>query len=412
MTAEPLAALPTARTCPYAPREEHVRLQEQDPVSRATLPSGSDAWVVTRHADVRTVLSDPRFSSDSSRPGYPRLGVRDEAGDETAGEARGGIEQVFPRLMISLDAPEHGIARRAVLSEFTHRRLAGLKPRIQEIVDEHIDAMLAGPRPVDLVQALALPVPSLVISELLGVPYADHAFFQERSSLILKRGARPEETQQAMLELAGYLDSLLQAKEQEPTDDLLGRQILRQREATGTVDRADLVGLSFLLLTAGHETTANMITLGTLKLTEDPAAHEAIRQDPDKTPPAVEEMLRYFTIAEQVLARAATDDVELGGKLIKAGDGVLTLSHVGNRDPEVFEDPDVFDVERGARNHLAFGYGAHQCLGQNLARLELQVVFDTLLRRIPGIRPAVPVEELPFKEDSLVYGIHEFPVTW
>lgn len=410
MTAEPLAELPelpTARTCPYAPRAEHVQLQEQDPVSKVRLPSGNDAWVVAKHADVRTVLSDPRFSSDRGKPGFPRLGARDETAEP--GEGPGSV---FPRLMLTLDAPEHGKARRAVLSEFTHRRLAGLKPRIQEIVDEHIDAMLAGPRPVDLVRALALPVPSLVICELLGVPYADHDFFQDRSALVLQRGIRPEESQRVMRELAGYLDGLLRAKEQDPADDLLSRQILRQREETGTVDRADLVGLSFLLLTAGHETTANMISLGVFKLAQDPAAWEALRQDPDKTESAVEEMLRYFTIAEQVVARAATEDVELGGKAIKAGDGVLTLSHVGNRDPEVFEDPDTFDVERGARNHLAFGYGAHQCLGQNLARLELQVVFDTLLRRMPDLRPAVPVDELPFKEDSLVYGIHELPVTW
>jgi cytochrome P450 len=408
MTAEPLATLPTARTCPYAPRAEHIELQEQDPVSRVTLPSGSDVWAVAKHADVRAVLSDPRFSSDRDRPGFPRLGTREVS--EGAGGER--PRSVFPKLMLTMDAPEHGVARRAVLGEFTHRRLAGLRPRIQQIVDEHIDAMLAGPRPVDLMQALALPVPSLVICELLGVPYADHDFFQERASLVLRRGISPEESQRVQLELAGYLDALLRAKEKDPTDDLLGRQILRQREETGAVDRADLVGLSFLLLTAGHETTANMITLGTLKLSQDAKAREAIRQDPDKTLPAVEEMLRYFTIAEQVLVRAATEDVELGGKVIKEGDGVLTLSHVGNRDPEAFEDPDVFDIERGARNHLAFGFGAHQCIGQNLARLELQIVVDTLLRRIPDIRPAVPVDELPFKEDSLVYGIHELPVTW
>lgn len=408
MTAEALPALPIGRTCPYAPRAEHVQLQEQEPVSKVTLPSGSDAWVVARFDDVRTVLSDARFSSDRERPGFPRIGSQDLESAERP-------ESPFPKMMISMDAPEHGVARRAVLGEFTHRRLVALEPRIQEIVDEHIDAMLAGPRPVDLIKALALPVPSLVICEMLGVPYEDHDFFQERSALIVKQNERPEDApnaERAMQELAGYLDGLLRAKEETPADDLLGRQIARQREATGTVDRAELVGLSFLLLVAGHETTANMIGLGVLELSQNAKAREAIQQDPDKTLSAVDEMLRYFTIAEPVLARTVTEDVELGGRLLKAGDGVLTLSHVANRDPEVFEDPDEFDVARGGRRHLAFGYGAHQCLGQNLARLELQVVVDTLLRRIPGIRPAVPVEDLTYKDDAIVYGLRELPVTW
>ncbi|MGI5149453.1 cytochrome P450 [Plantactinospora sp. CA-294935] len=408
MPAEPVAAFPIARTCPYAPHKEHVRLQEEAPITKVTLPSGSDAWVVARHSDVRTVLADARFSSDRARPEFPRVGAQD-------GELAEQPGAVLPKVMLAMDAPEHGVARRAVLGEFTHRRMVELRPRIQEIVDEQIDAMLAGPRPVDLVRALALPVPSLVICELLGVPYEDHDFFQTRSAMVVKQGERPVETQNAqnaMQELAGYLDSLLRAKELNPTDDLLGRQILRQREANGAVDRADLIGLSFLLLVAGHETTANMIALGALQLSQDAKARAAIREDPDNTAPAVEEMLRYFTIAEHVLARVATEDVELGDQLIRAGDGVLTLSHVANRDPRVFEDPDTFDIERGARNHLAFGYGPHQCLGQSLARLELQVVFDTLLRRIPDLRLAVPVEELSFKADALAYGIHELPVTW
>ncbi|GAA2234704.1 cytochrome P450 [Promicromonospora sukumoe] len=408
MPAEPAAAFPIARTCPYAPHKEHVRLQQEAPVTRVTLPSGSDAWVIARHSDIRRVLADARFSSNRGRPEFPRVGVQD-------GELAAQPEAALPKVMLAMDAPEHGVARRAVLGEFTHRRMAELKPRIQEIVDEQIDAMLAGPRPVDLVRALALPVPSLVICELLGVPFEDHDFFQTRSALVVKQGEGPEATenaQSAMQELTGYLDSLLKAKEKNLTDDLLSRQILQQREANGSVDRADLVGLSFLLLVAGHETTANMIALGALQLSQDANARTAILHDPDKAAPAVEELLRYFTIAEHVLARVATEDVELGDQIIRAGDGVLALSNVANRDPQVFTDPDAFDIERGARNHLAFGHGPHQCLGQNLARLELQVVFDTLLRRIPDLRSAVPVEQLSFKADTLAYGIHELPVTW
>ncbi|MGW4801848.1 cytochrome P450, partial [Nonomuraea sp. NPDC004297] len=286
-----------------------------------------------------------------------------------------------------------------------------LRPRIQQMVDEHLDAMLAGPGPADLVTALALPVPSLVICEQLGVPYADHDFFQVHSAQLLNRKATEQERQHAVLELAVYLDKLITAKEQEPTDDLLGRQIAKQRE-NGEVDHQALISLAFLLLIAGHETTANMISLGTYMLLEHPESLDALRAQPDKIPSAVEELLRFFTIAELAMARVTLEDVELSGTVIPAGSGVVMLANAGNRDPEVYQDPERFDIDRDDRSHLAFGYGAHQCLGQNLARVELEIVFETLLRRVPGLRLAVPAEELSFKDDSTVYGMHELPVTW
>jgi len=256
-------------------------------------------------------------------------------------------------------------------------------------------------------------VPSLVICELLGVPYADHEFFQAHSAKIVSHKTPAEEVVRSVTDLMAYLHKLVIDKEQNPTDDLLGRQILQQRQREeGGVDREALVSMGFLLLIAGHETTANMISLSTLVLLQNPEKLAAIRQDPEKTLAAVEELLRYFTIAELAMGRVAKEDVEIGGVIIRAGEGVLALANTGNRDPEVFENADELDLERGARNHLAFGFGPHQCLGQNLARLELQIVIDTLFRRIPGLRPAVPVEELSFKDESTVYGIREFPVTW
>lgn len=393
MTAQPSAALPITRGCPYAPPEEHRRLREEAPISRVTLPSGMTAWVLTRHEDIRAMLTDPRFSSDRRDPNFPLLdGKR--------------LNTSFTPSLLGMDPPEHGPARRAVVGEFTVKRMAALRPRIQEIVDEHIDAMLAGPRPADLVKALSLPVPSLVICELLGVPYVDHDFFQARSSRLVSRTVSAEERKRALDELREYLGELIAAKGQEPADDLLSRQLAKSD------DHDALVSLAFLLLVAGHETTANMISLGTMTFLERPEDIRTIREDPSKTPSAVEELLRYFTIAESAVSRVAVADAEIDGVTIRAGEGVVPLTNTADRDPEAFDRPDDLDLERGARHHLAFGFGAHQCLGQTLARMELQIVFDTLFRRIPDLRPAAPLDTLPFKDDASVYGIHEFPVTW
>lgn len=398
---ETTTTLPMERTCPFSPPPDYQRLREESPIARVGLPSGQTAWALTRLEDIREMLSSPHFSSDRQNPGFPMMVKRPVSRPD----------KPFRPSLIAMDPPEHGKARRDVVGEFTVKRMKALQPRIQQIVDEHIDAMLAGPKPVDLVQALSLPVPSLVICELLGVPYTDHEFFQERSSKMLNIEVSGETRQQAFEEIESYLDDLVTAKVAAPGDDLLGRQVLKQQES-GEVNHDELVGLAFLLLIAGHETTANMISLGTLTLLENPEQLAMITADPGKTLPAIEELLRIFTIAEVATSRVATADVKIGDTLIRAGEGVVGLSNSGNHDPDAFEDPDKFDIERGARHHVAFGFGAHQCLGQNLARMELQIVFDTLFRRIPGLRVAVPVDELPFKHDSSVYGLYKLPVTW
>ncbi|MGY6656185.1 cytochrome P450 [Amycolatopsis sp. TRM77291] len=399
---ETTATLPLARKCPFSPPPEYERLRRESPVSRVGLPSGQTAWALTRLEDIREMLSSPHFSSDRQSPSFPLMVARQIRRED----------KPFRPSLIAMDPPEHSRARRDVVGEFTVKRMKALQPRIQQIVDEHLDALLAGPKPADLVQALSLPVPSLVICELLGVPYSDHEFFQSCSSRMLSREVTAEERMTAFESLENYLDELVTKKEANATeDDLLGRQILKQQE-TGEADHGELVGLAFLLLIAGHETTANMISLGTVTLLENPDQLAKIKADPGKTLAAIEELLRVFTIAETATSRFATADVEIGGTLIRAGEGVVGLSNAGNHDPDGFENPDTFDIERGARHHVAFGFGVHQCLGQNLARLELQIVFDTLFRRVPGLRIAVPVDELPFKHDSTIYGLHALPVTW
>ncbi|MEU6720990.1 cytochrome P450 [Nonomuraea sp. NPDC046802] len=395
--------LPVERDCPFAPPAAYERLREQAPINKVHLTSGGEAWWVSRQEEARAVLADPRFSSDRRNDGYP-LYALDAATLQ--------MQRSQPPVMLGMDGAEHSAARRPVIGEFTVKRLAALRPRIQDIVDHFIDDMLAtDQRPVDLVQALSLPVPSLVICELLGVPYTDHDFFQSRTAMMVSQTS-PEDRPRAFAELRAYFDDLVTHKEEEsePGDDLLGRLIARQRQE-GVLDHVGLVSLAFLLLTAGHETTANMISLGVVALLTHPEQLALITADPDKTPKAVEELLRYFSIVDGVTARVATEDVEIGGVSIKAGEGVIVSTLSAAWDPVAFKNPAKLDVERGAR-HLAFGFGPHQCLGQNLARMELQIVFDTLFRRIPTLRLAAPAEDLPFKSDAVVYGVHELPVTW
>ena len=394
---------PGLRSCPFATPAQYAPMRDK-PITKVPLSvNNQEVWWVSRHEDARAVLNDRRFSSDRRKDNFPLF--NDDEG------TRERFRKQKPS-MIGLDGAEHATARRAVVGEFTVRRMEALRPRIQEIVDGFIDKMLASDeRPIDLVKALSLPVPSLVICEMLGAPYEDHEYFQKRSSALINRNTSPEGRAVAFEELREYMDKLITIKESNPGDDLFSRQIERQREE-GKLDHEDLVSMGFLLLLAGHETTANMISLGTIGFLQNPEQLAAIKADPGKTPLAIEEMLRYFTIVELVTSRVATEDVEIGGVTIKADDGVVVSGLSANWDPDVFAEPEHLDVERGARHHIAFGYGPHQCLGQNLARLELQIVFDTLFRRIPDLRLAVPVDDIAVKSDANIYGVYELPVTW
>ncbi len=339
------------RVCPF---HGEGSTTEPGPMTRVTLRSGQEVWAASRHADVRAVLTDPAFSANRADPNFP---------NPTGRKIR--RDQKFKPTLIMMDPPEHGPARRAVLGEFTVKRLAALGPRIQEIADEYLDAMLANEsRTADLVAEFAMPVPSLVICELLGVPYADHDFFQSASKTLLSQKSTVEEVQAASDGLRDYLDKLVTAKEADPTDDLIGRQITRHR-AEGTHDHEALVSLGVLLLIAGHETTANMISLGTLALLQRPEQIAELRKDPAKTPAAVEELLREFTIAEFVTSRVAVEDTVVGGVEVKAGDGVLTLGNAANHDPDV-EIPRLLGlVEEGKLDLAALATATTDLAGVN-----------------------------------------------
>lgn len=383
--------------CPFDPPPVQAGWRRADGLTQVRLGNGRIAWAVTRYDDVKQLLGDSRLSADGHR--YPQLMETQQHGKQP---------QTFPRM----DDPDHSRIRRTLTGEFTVKRVEAMRPQVRAMVDQFLEEMIAAGSPADLVQAYALPIPSLVISLLLGVPYEDHAFFQARSAVLMRRGAPQEERQAASGELFDFLLDLVQRKEREPGDDLISRMVT-ERVVTGELTPLDVAMNSMVLLHAGHETTANMIGLGTLALLENPRQAARIRDtdDPKVVAVAVEELLRYLTIAQDMLVRVATEDLVVGGHLVRKGEMLVSGLPSANRDG-VFEGADALDLDRDARGHLAFGYGVHQCLGQSLVRVELQEALPALLRRLPDLRLAVPLEEVRFRHDMVVYGVHELPVAW
>ncbi|MDT0234836.1 cytochrome P450 [Curtobacterium sp. BRB10] len=395
------ALFPAARAsgCPFDPPPANREAQETAPVVRVNLWDGTRPWLVTRYDEQRRLLADPRISANLMRPGYP----------SPSPIPAGGTTASF----ILMDDPDHMRLRRMVTAPFAIRRIGAMRPATQAISDRLVDDMLAAGSSADLVESFALPLPSLVISDLLGVPYDDHEFFQRNSKKIIRRDATTEERSAAHHALSAYLDDLLARKRREPQEDLFSD--LARRVDGGDLTDQQAANMGVLLLLAGHETTANMIALGTLALLTHPDQAEVLRANPDPAPiaAAVEELLRYLTITHTGMRRVATEDIDVGDVTIRAGEGVILATDIGNRDPSVWGDhADDLDVTRDARRHVAFGFGIHQCLGQPLARMELQVAYSTLLRRLPGLRVTAPLDTIPFKHEGNVYGVHELPVAW
>ncbi|MER7916015.1 MULTISPECIES: cytochrome P450 [unclassified Streptomyces] len=396
--ADPVA-FPQDRTCPYHPPTGYAPLREDRPLARVTLYDGREVWMVTGHATARALLADPRLSSDRRRGEFPSISPRFE-----------GVRDRRVALL-GQDDPEHQRQRRMMIPSFTLKRAGGLRPAIQRIVDDLLDTMIEQGPPADLVSAFALPVPSMVICDVLGVPYADHEFFEEQSRRLL-RGPTAEDSQGARDRLEEYLGGLVDAKarQSEPGDGVLD-DLVHQQLGQGALERADVVSLAVILLVAGHETTANMISLGTFTLLQNPGRLAELRADPALLPAAVEELMRVLSIVD-ALARVALEDIEIDGTTIRAGEGVFFSTSVINRDPGQYDDPDALDLHRPTRHHVSFGFGIHQCLGQNLARAELEIALGTLLARLPGLRLAAPAEEIPFKPGDTIQGMLELPVTW
>ncbi|MFH0519452.1 cytochrome P450 [Streptomyces sp. M41] len=398
-TQPPTVAFPQSRSCPYHPPTAYAPLRDNRPLARVKLYDGRLVWMVTGHTLARALLADQRLSSDPDHPGFP------------APVARFAEVRRRRTALLGVDDPEHRVQRRLMIPSFTLKRAAALRPRIQRVVDERLDAMTAQGPPAELVSAFALPVPSIVICALLGVPYADHEFFEGESRRLL-RGPSAADSMDARDRLEAYFDDLIHRKQrQRERGDGVLDELVHQQLRDGELERELLIALAIILLVAGHETTANMISLGTFTLLQHPHRLAELRADPALLPAAVEELMRLLSIADGML-RVAVEDIEAAGETIRAGDGVIFSTSVINRDESLYPDPDTLDWHRPARHHVGFGFGIHQCLGQNLARAEMEIALGSLFERLPSLRLDVPAEEIPFKPGDTIQGMLELPVTW
>jgi cytochrome P450 len=401
----PLPRELTQRDDPFAPPPALVALAERSPVTRSALRTGDPFWLVSGYDEARMVLSDPRFSSDRFRndtmfkhvPERLRARLQDE-------KARAGS-------FIGMDPPEHTRYRKLLTGQFTVRRMRELGTRIEEIVTGQLDAMLAKGNTADLVSEFALPVPSLVICELLGVRYEDRAEFQRRTATLLRMNVPADEVVENIDAQRAFMRRLVVDKRNNPTDDMISG-LIHHAGADPALTDDELVNIANLLLIAGHETTANMLGLGTFVLLQRPDQLAALRDDPSRIGDAVEELLRYLSIVHTGLFRFPKEDVELAGEPIPAGATVVISLLAANRDGQRWPDPETLDVTRARGPHLAFGHGVHQCLGQQLARVEMTVGYTELLRRLPNLRLAVAPEEVPLRNDMFIYGVHALPVAW
>ncbi|MFI5522272.1 cytochrome P450 [Streptomyces platensis] len=396
---------PVHEPVPFPRERDHVlgpvrglsRLRQEEPVRKVRFPNGIDAWLAANYEHFRAVTGTPeRFSSR-----------KDEIEPQLRKVSRPPMK--IPASFNRADGEEHQHYRRKLTAEFMVKRIAGLRPRIQQIVDEHLDAVAARPGPVDLVSAFTLPVPSLVIAELLGVPYEHRRAFQEAASTSLGLNATADEVQQSFARLGEILGSVFDARLADPRDDLISRLLHEHPD----LSRAEATTLCIGLLVAGHETTANFSGMAIITLLQQPEQLAKFTAHPEKAARAVEEIMRRLSgNSSGALIRRAVENVEVGGQQIRAGEWVAVSMAAANLDPALCPHAEQLDLDRAPVQHVAFGHGPHACLGQNLARAELEIMLVSLFARFPHLRLAVPVEELPFRNDMLVYGVHALPVTW
>ncbi|MFK4259178.1 cytochrome P450 [Agrobacterium tumefaciens] len=379
---------------------EFEQIRRQSTFPRVCLPEGRWAWLVTRYSDLRAILSDRRFSADSTLPGFPLV----NAGVATA--------RAKYRSFVSMDPPEHTKFRRLLANEFSPRAVQILRPKITAKVDDLLERMIRKGPPSNVVNDLALPAASSTICAILGIDFRHHDYFYSKANILISNLSSPDEIASATTELCdNFLKKIIDEKRGEPGDDLLSRLAAPTVDADALTDH-EIISIARLLLIAGYETTANVIALSILALLQSPDQAEALRLDPSLLPSAVDELLRYTDPTHAGIRRVATEDVVIGNVSIVRGEGVILANASANRDSCIFDDPHRCDIYRKARHHVAFGYGVHQCLAHHLARMELEIVIAQLLQALPNFCLSLPDDAIVLKRDSLVLGLETLPITW
>ncbi|MFF5176176.1 cytochrome P450 [Micromonospora sp. NPDC000089] len=398
MTSNIIPSHPTVRGNPFDPPAELAELREREPISRMVYPDGHVGWLVTGHSLARSMLSDPKFSAASQhkRPPVARPGAEPFYG-----------APALPGWLVDMDPPEHTRIRQQLAGQFTARRMREMQPKVAGIIGRLLSDMQAQHPPVDLVKRFALPLPSQLICELLGVPYSEREEFQRHSETLFSLTATATEAADAMDLLYGLIRELTNHR------DGVSDGLLAMLTDDGVLDAEEVAGVGVLLLTAGHESTSKSLALSTLALLSHPDQLAKLTADFSLIDNAVEELLRYLTVFHFGVPRTPIEDVHVGGQLLRAGESVTVSLPAANRDPGWFSgSPDRLDIERKTTGHMAFGYGIHQCLGQNLVRMELRLALPALFRRFPTLKLAVEPTKIPFSTDMSVYGVHSLPVTW
>ncbi|MDR5701576.1 cytochrome P450 [Agromyces aerolatus] len=388
---------PQLRDEPFRPPEPYERWREQAPLVEAELHSDQRAWVVLRYDEVRQTLEHPGISVDAQHPHFPKVrkGVTSRANDT---------------MLRHMDAPMHGTYRRMMARQFTAKRVNELHPELERIVTEAVDAILARGGPVDLHQEVSLVIPTRVICALLGVDYAISGDIQRLSNLTTAASTPADQLAAAAQEMYGLLDAEITAQYEQPRDGLIGTLIEESKQ--GRIEHRQILGQVFMTIVAGHETTANTISMGMLQLFERPEIRARVTADLSLIPAMVEDMIRMHSLVDGTLSRVAKEDLEIGGHAVAAGDGVIVNISAPNYDPRRWEDPYELNIDRNDRGHISFGAGPHMCLGQNLARAELYLAFEQLLTRIPGMRVADVPDAVTMQNDGFIYGIRNLVVDW